>query len=201
MLNWFDIVVGVLFIAAVFNGFRKGLIMQLSGLITILLAAVFSGKLAKIILPELMRVVEIKPNHASVISYIIAFLLIAVGIFIIGSIIQKLLKTLNLNFINRLFGGIIAAAIAMVVMSILLNLILILDTDAHIITMNIRKNSFFYERVRVVVPSIVPYLNEEVWEEYIPEKYKERIEQTNKENKEENYSLRIILFDKNRKLC
>ncbi len=201
MLNWFDIVLGVLFIVAVFNGLRKGLIMQLSGLITILLAAVFGGKLAKIILPELMHFVEIKPNHASVISYIIAFLLIAVGIFIIGSIIQKLLKTLNLNFINRLFGGIIAAAIAMVVMSILLNLILILDTDAHIITMNIRKNSFFYERVRVVVPSIVPYLNEEVWEEYIPEKYKEQIEQTNKENKEENYSLRIILFDKNRKLC
>lgn len=189
MLNWFDILVGIVLVIGIFNGFRKGLIMQLTGLVTLILAAVFGGKLAKIILPELMRLVSIKPNHASVVSYIIAFVLIAIAIFIVGKILHKLLQTLHLNFINRLLGGVIAVAVAMVVMSILLNLTLMLDTQKQIIKSDIRQNSFFYERVKSVVPAIVPYLNKEVWEQYIPEKYKQQIEETETEQHQQNLSL------------
>jgi len=63
-----------------------------------------------------------------------------------------------------------------VVLSILLNLILMLDGEEKIIKPNIKQKSFFYEKVRVAVPAIVPYLNKEVWEEFVPEKYRKQIE-------------------------
>lgn len=174
MLNWLDIFVGIALVIALINGYKKGLVMQAVGLVSIVLAAIFGGKLAKIILPELLRLLHLSPNIAGVLSYIFAFALIAVVMYLIGNAIQKFLQAVNLNFINRVLGGIIAMATTMVVLSILLNLTLMIDPYAKIIKPSIRAEAFFYERVKSVVPAIVPYLNKEVWEQYVPEKYKEQ---------------------------
>ena len=45
------------------------------------------------------------------------------------------------------------------------------------ISNEIRKESFFFERVETVVPAIVPYLDKEFWEEYVPENYRKEIEE------------------------
>lgn len=179
MLNWFDILVSIALVTALINGYRKGLVMQMVGLVSILLAAVFGGKVAKIILPELIRVLNISPNVAGVLSYIAAFALIAIVMYTIGNMIQKFLQAVNLNFVNRILGSIIGAATTMVVLSILLNLVLMIDPYKKIIKPEIRGKAFFYERVQSVIPAIVPYLNREVWEQYIPEKYREPVKGNN----------------------
>lgn len=175
MLNWFDILVSIALVVALISGYRKGLVMQAVGLVSIILAAVFGGKLAKIILPQLLRLMDISPNIAGVFLYIIAFALIAVIMYMLGNAIQKFLQAVNLNFINRILGGIIALATTMVALSILLNLTLMIDPYAKLIKPAIRSEAFFYERVKSVIPSIVPYLNRDVWEQYVPEKYREQI--------------------------
>ncbi len=178
MMNWFDIVIVIALLVAFFNGYRKGLVMQLAGLVTVILAAVFGGRLARIILPELQNFFEnMSPNVATVLSYIIAFMGIALVISLIAGVIQGLFKVVNLNFINRLLGSIIALATTMIVLSLLLNLVLMLDSQQRIIKPEIKENSFFYEKVQAVVPAIVPYLNKETFEKYVPENYREQIEE------------------------
>lgn len=51
-----------------------------------------------------------------------------------------------------------------------------LDKRENIINSEIKQESFFFKRVEAVVPAIVPYLNKEFWEEYIPENYRNEIE-------------------------
>lgn len=176
MMNWFDILVAILLLIAIIKGYRKGLIMQIVGLAIILLAAIFGGRLATIILPELNRLINLTPEAARVISYIIAFVCIAFVISLIGRLIERFVNVVFLSFANRLAGAIIAAGTTMVVLSILLNLILILDKNDSVFKPEIKKESLFYERVEAVVPAIVPYLNRELWNQYVPEKYREEIE-------------------------
>ena len=172
-MNWFDLTVGIALILAIINGFRKGLVMQLAGLAIVILSAVFGGKLAKSILPWITETFEIEFNFAIVISYILAFLGIYLVIVVLGKLIQGVLKVVNLNIINRLLGAVIAMGTMMVVLSILLNLILMIDKNEMIIKKDIKENSFFYERVEAVIPAIVPYLNKDVWDKYIhPDKLK-----------------------------
>ena len=175
-MNWFDIITALMLFLALINGYRKGFIMQLAGLAAIILAAVFSGKLAHHILPELNRFIDISPNFARVLSFIIAFGLIAFVISLIGRLLHRFVDIVLLSFVNRLMGSIIAMGIMMVVLSIILNLVLMLDHEENIIKNEVKKESFFYERVESVVPAIVPYLDKEFWNEYIPESYKEQIE-------------------------
>jgi len=88
-MNWFDLLVGILLLIAFINGFRKGLIMQLVGLATIVLAAIFGGRLAMKILPVISRLMELSPSVTRVLSFVLAFALIAIVLSLIGRLIQK----------------------------------------------------------------------------------------------------------------
>ncbi|WP_294080395.1 CvpA family protein [Proteiniphilum sp. UBA5384] len=170
-MNWFDLTVGILLLIAFINGYRKGLVIQLVGLATIILAAVFGSRFAKIILPELNRLIDLSPEVARVLSFILAFVAIAVGLSLIGRLLQRFIEAVFLSFINRLFGAIIAAGTMMVFLSIILNLVLILDSDKQVINRKIREEAFFFERVEAVVPAIIPYLNPQLRDDIVPEKY------------------------------
>ncbi len=175
-MNWFDILVGILLLIAFINGYRKGLIMQLVGLATIILAAIFGGRLAEKILPDIHRLLEFSPNAARVLSFVLAFALIAIVLSLIGRLLQKFIDVVLLSFVNRLLGSVVAMATMMLFLSILLNLVLMLDRDETVIDRKTRQESFFFERVEAVIPAIIPYLNKEYWEEYIPRNYREEIE-------------------------
>lgn len=175
-MNWFDLTILIFLLIALVNGYKKGFVMQLVGLATIVLAAIFGGKLAASILPEINRFMEISPSFARVLSFLIAFGLIAVVISIIGRLIEKFIDLVSLSFLNRLLGCVIALGTIMVILSIVLNLVLMLDQRENIITKEVKQESFFFERVEAVVPAIVPYLDKELWEEFIPENYRNEIE-------------------------
>lgn len=176
MLNGFDLILLIFLLVAFINGYRKGLVMMLVGLATVILAAVFAGKLAVSVLPYLQKTFDFSPQVTHVLSYVAAFLAIAAVVSLIGFLVQKLFESVNLNFINRVLGSVVSIGTTVVVLSILLNLILMLDGEEKIIKSDTKQKSFFYEKVRVAVPAIVPYLNREVWEGYVPEKYRKQIE-------------------------
>ncbi len=175
-MNWFDVLVGILLLIAFIDGYRKGLIMQLVGLATLVLAAIFGGRLAERILPEIIRLIDISPASARVLSFVLAFALIAIILSLIGRLIQKFVDVVLLSFINRLLGSVVAMATMMLFLSILLNLILVFDKEETVINKRTRQESFFFERVEAVVPAIIPYMKKELWEEYIPNPYREELE-------------------------
>lgn len=178
-MNWFDLTVGLLLLIAFVNGYRKGLIMQLVGLTTIVLAAIFGGRIAQHILPEINKLLELSPEFARVLSFILAFAAIAIVLSLIGRLLQRFIGIVFLSFVNRILGAIIASGTMMVFLSIILNLILILDVHEKVINKKTKEEAYFFERVEAVVPAIVPYLNQEFLEELIPEKYKEELKRKN----------------------
>ena len=175
-MNWFDLLSGILLLIAFINGYRKGLIMQLVGLATIVLAAIFGGRVAGRILPEITRLTEMSTDVARVLSFVLAFALIAILLSFIGRLIQKFIDVVFLSFINRILGSVISTSTMLLLLSILLNLVLMLDKNKTFINREIREDSFFFGRVEAVVPAIVPYMNKEFWEEHVPKNYREELE-------------------------
>ncbi|MEA5045027.1 MAG: CvpA family protein, partial [Petrimonas sp.] len=104
MLNWFDLLVLIFLIVAFINGYRKGLVSMLVGLATVVLAAVFAGKLADSLLPHIQKLFGSSPQVATVLSYVAAFLAIGAVVSMIGFLVQKLFESVNLNFFNRILG-------------------------------------------------------------------------------------------------
>ena len=176
MTNWFDLTVGILLLLAVINGYRKGLIMQLVGLAILVLSAIFGGRVAEMILPHLTGWINLSPEAARVLSFLLAFAAIAIALTLVGKLIQRFFDLVLLSFLNRLIGAVIAAGTMMLFLSILLNLLLLLDRNETVISPRIKEESFFYSRVEAVVPAIVPHLNSRLWDEYVPKSYREEME-------------------------
>ena len=172
MMSWFDIIVSLILLASFVRGMRKGLVMQLAGFGAVIIGAIFAGKVAKILLPFLTETINISVNTAGVVSYILAFTVIALGVNFIGKMVQSLFDAMHISFLNKILGAIVSIGTAMVILSILLNLAVILDPEEDIVTEKIKSGTFFYSRVQVVIPTIVPYLNKDIWEKYIPEQLK-----------------------------
>lgn len=200
MLNWFDIIITIALITAFASGFRQGLIRQLINLCGLILGVVFAGQTAKIILPWLLQITHIPHNIASVVSYLMAFAIIMAIITLLGSIIQKFIAIIHLGFFNKLLGSMVSIGTATVVLSLILNVVLMLDPKEKIIKKETKEDSFFFERIQIVIPAIVPYLNKEVWKQYIPEQQKETI-QTFSPTLQNNLNQIFISNSYRRQLC
>ena len=169
-MSWFDIIVFLVLLGAFIKGMRKGLAMQIAGLAAIVIGAIFAGKAANIILPYLLEIINISSNVAVMLSYAIAFIIIVVGIKIIGRMLHNLFEALYISFLNKILGAALGVVSASLVLSILVNLAVILDTEQDIITERIKTETFFYSKIQKVAPIIVPYLKEEIWEKHIQER-------------------------------
>ena len=178
-MDTFDLIVLIVLAIAFVAGYRKGMVMQLVSLAGLMIALIFAGYIAKNILPLIVENVHgIAPNVASALSYVFAFIAIMAAAHFLGRAIEKLIDIVHLSFFNKTIGGIISLGISMTFLSLLLNLVLMLDTNENIIRPDTKTNSFFFERVRVVVPAIVPYLNQEVWMQYIPDTYQKQLKKS-----------------------
>jgi len=176
-MNWLDIVIAFFLIIAFIDGYRKGLIMQLVILAGVLIAVIFSGKLAGIVYPWLDRVTDFTPETLHVASYLVAFVVIALAAIFVGQLVETIINVIFLSFINRLLGGVTAMATTLIIFSLALNLLLILDSEEDIITERTQKESFFFKRIEKVVPTIVPHLNRDLWERYFPQIEREEHEE------------------------
>lgn len=175
MLNWLDIVIGVILIVSFVNGMSKGLVMHLAKSAGIILAVLFAGKLAKYLLPMVMEFFSLSTRTAPAISYLLSFTILLIGVIAIGKSIQSTLEKMHLGGVNKFLGGVISISTALILMSLFLNLIIMLDSNEKIITPHIKQHSVLYKPVKTVVAILVPFLNKEVWQEYVPEKYKKQI--------------------------
>lgn len=201
MLNWFDIIITIALIWAFASGFRQGLIRQLIHLCGLILAVVFAGQTAKIILPWLLQITHMPQNTASVVSYLMGFAIIMAIVTLLGSVIQKIIAIIHLGFFNKILGSIVSIGTATVVLSLILNVVLMLDAKENIIKKETKKSSFFFERIQIVIPTIVPYLNEEVWKQYIPEQQKRKTIQTFSPTLQKNLNQMFIPNSYRRQLC
>ena len=179
MNNWFDIAILIILVIVFLKGFRKGMIKMLIELAIILLATIFGGKLAVIVLPHLQELTNISDNYAIITSYIISFIAIAIVMSMIGKLFEKVIEIVSLSLINRIIGGVISMGISMVILSIILNGILIIGKNNTFIGPEIKENSFFYDRVQSVLPSITPYIDYSDIQKIIPENIIEQIETIN----------------------
>ena len=84
-------------------GFARGLIKELSGLVAVI-SGILTGFRLSDSFSQIFEKMGISPGIASVVSFVIVFLVIAGGVMFIFSVLHKLVKGINLGWADRLFG-------------------------------------------------------------------------------------------------
>lgn len=165
-INWLDIVVLIVCVAACIRGFTTGLIMQVATLAGIILGIIFSGKLAEVIYPYIYYWLEDAEHIASPVSYLISFVLILLVVTAIGRIANAVAKVVLLNMVNRIAGAAFCVVKWILIMGILLTVITEFDINKSVIKEEARTRSQTYPALTGLVKMIIPYLN---FEDHTPQ--------------------------------
>lgn len=105
-MNIFDIIILIILSYGLINGFVKGFIIEVAGIISLILGVTGSFKFASILEVYLNSYVDWRPKTIQAASFIILFVIIIYAISLLAKMITKTLKIIALGMINRIFGGI-----------------------------------------------------------------------------------------------
>jgi len=157
-----DIVILVFAGLMMILGFRKGFIISLATLVALILgiyAAVYFSHFANSLLRSAF---DITSAYLPVISFTITFLVVLIGVLLIGKLIEKLVSIAGLGFLNHLAGALFGLIKSVLLLSVVFFIITIADPKEKLITPKAKKESIFYKHVASVFPAILGWTGTEL---------------------------------------
>ncbi len=176
-MSYIDIIIGILLLLAAINGFRKGFVVEVASLAALILGIWGAIRFSYITSDFMVENFNITSRHLGVISFIITFILIVILVHLVGKVADSFIKAAQLGFINRLAGLFFGFIKSALILSIVLMVIDTIDENVHIIPQKAKENSRVYEPVKMLVPTIFPFVK--FWtEKAIQDKKEEKKETT-----------------------
>ncbi len=169
-MNILDIIFLVPLLFALYRGFKKGVIHMIASLAALLLGIFGAIKLRPVFASFLDSVFNISPEHMNVIAFAVAFVTIVLVIHLVAFLVDKLVKAVALNFVNRLLGMTFGLLVTAFVISMILWPINQVNAEKQIIKPKHIEGSLLYKPLSGFAPAVFPYLKKEEWKQYVPRK-------------------------------
>ena len=155
-----NLVLAIPLLWGAYKGMRKGLIVELSSVLAIILGisacSRFSDMMAAFLGAHLHS--HISAFYLSVISVIAVFLLVVIGVFFIAKGIEKLARALLLGTVNRIFGAVFGLLKWALLLSVLLYFFDILNQKALLVPQSGLNNCWMYVHLLPIAPAVMPVL-------------------------------------------
>ena len=159
-MTGFDIILFAFLVWGVINGLRKGLFVELASLVSLLLgifiAIKFSGAVGHFFdgsLPE-------DPKTAAITAFIITFVAVVVGIFLLAKVLTKIADFSGLGLTNRVLGGFFGLLRMVLVLSVLLSFFVKINFNNTFASKETLDKSLFFNPILKVSNIIFPTLEE-----------------------------------------
>ena len=174
-MNYIDIIIfGVLVISTI-SGFSNGFVKELASLAALIFGVWGAIKFSSFTVQKLYDLFDISGIWIDIIAFIITFALIVVIIRIIGIIVDKLTKAMDLGGLNRTLGLVLGLVKATIFLSVLFFILNAIDAKRPFLPKEKTKRSAFYKPISEVVPAIVSIIDKR--------NFKENLDKFKKNNK------------------
>jgi membrane protein required for colicin V production len=135
-------------------GYRKGLIIEITTLIALLIGIIASLKLTFYIVEVFSNFFQKSP-YLPYVAFVLVFICFYMLVYLIGKKADNLLKAMNLNFFNRIAGAILGGVKIILIFSFLVWL-----TDlTNLIPQSKLDKSFFYRYFHDFAPAVVSFIS------------------------------------------
>lgn len=104
-MGFLDIILGVLLAFALYKGVRNGLFVELASLVSLLAGIYFAIKFSSFIKEILAGFVKWNPNTIQVLAFVLTFILVVIGISLLGKFLTGIADFAFLGWLNKIGGG------------------------------------------------------------------------------------------------
>jgi membrane protein required for colicin V production len=169
-MNVLDIIFLVPLLFALYRGFKKGLIHMIASLAALILGIFGAIKLRPVFAALLDSLFNIAPEHMNVIAFAVAFVTIVLLVHLVAFLVDKLIKAVALNLVNRLLGMAFGLLVTAFVISMILWPVNEVNAEKQIIKPKHIEGSLLYKPLSTFAPGVFPYLKKQDWKQYVPKK-------------------------------
>lgn len=117
-MNWLDVLILLPFLAFITKGVIRGFVSEIIAFVVV----IFGALLARLVAPPISGGLQLAfawpAGVCDVGAYVIIFIGVAIGLAILAKVLNLALKAVHLGWVNRLFGGLIGALKAFIVVVI-----------------------------------------------------------------------------------
>ena len=151
-MNYLDVFIACTLAFGFTRGYLKGLVMEFSSIIALLLGIYGSIKFSDFTFtfvsnrfPEIIESVD--ENYLKIASFAFTFLLIIVLISLIGKVVTKILKMVFLGFLNKILGGFFGVIKFILILSICFVFFENINSTLFLVDDSFAESSFFYNQI------------------------------------------------------
>lgn len=146
---------------------------MLASLAALILGIIGAIKLRPVFASLLDSIFDISPEYMNVIAFSVAFVSIVLVVHLVAFVVEKLIKAVALNMVNRLLGMGFGLLVTAFVISMILWPVNQVNAEKQIIKPERIEGSLLYKPLSAFAPTVFPYLKKQDWKEFIPRKERE----------------------------
>jgi len=155
-MNWIDFIIIALLAFGLIQGFIDGLIIEIAELAALVAgiwgAIHFSGWTAA----KLEELFDMQAAWTGIVAFAITFLAIVIAIYLIGKMIDTLMKAISLGFVIKSLGAVFGVLKTALILSVIFVFLNTIDQKRHFLPAATIDSSFLYNPIADLVPAIFP---------------------------------------------
>lgn len=168
-MSQIDIILIIPLLWGAVMGFKKGLVLELASLVGLILGIYGAIKFSDYTAEKLTQYVDITQEWLGLISFLVTFIGIVFGVFLLAKILNKALKLVALGTVNRILGLLFGTIKFALIVSIGLYLFENMNRKFEFVEKDFAKESLLYEPIKLAT---APF--KELMEDFEISKVKEK---------------------------
>jgi len=157
-MNTIDIILAVILIFGAINGFLRGLFIEVTTLVGLVLGVYGAIHFSYFLGDFLKDSVSWEESMIQVVSFAGTFLIILISLVLLGKALTKIAETIALGFFNKIVGAIFGFLKYALILSIVLLVYDQISGSFPFVEKKKVKESVLYEPVKNLAPTIFPKL-------------------------------------------
>lgn len=169
-VNFLDIIILIPLALFAWNGYKKGLIVEVASLAALVLGlymAFFFSDFAAQMLNDLF---DMGQKYVAVFAFLLTFIVVLFIVLTVGKVVQKFVDILLLGFLNKLTGAVFGMLKGALLLSILIFVINYFNFGDYLFKEEARNKSIFYEPIESIAPTLYSWLDSNNFSFEIPDK-------------------------------
>lgn len=157
-INLLDIIFLVPLLLFAYNGFKKGIVIEVAGLVALILGLYFAFYFSGFTADLLNNWFTLEAKYVAAIAFILTFIVVVLVVVSVGKLLEKVIDILLLGFFNKLAGAVFGILKGALILSILIFIINYFDEGRRVFTKELCQKSIFYEPVESIAPTLYSWV-------------------------------------------
>lgn len=162
-VNILDIIILIPLLFGAFKGFTRGLIIEIASIVGLVLGIYTGVYFSDYASNFIKQYFELAASALQFAAFITTFIVVVMGIHLIGKTLEKAANLVALKLINKVFGAAFGMLKFAVIVSVLVVIVESIDQHFEFIPKKTKEESKLYKPISSFIPTVIPSMKNTEW--------------------------------------